>query len=172
LRVGQLELLVEQARVDLDVARLVHHLGRRVELGVDAGHLLHDLGRAQQGALLAVHELRELLGLQVPSQVGALLRRHPVPDVGAEDRDLLVGQLLRVLGIEVERPVDPRVAVPLPLLALLVQVQQRGAAVLVFPAHERVEAARDDPFGRIDRHGVALFGGHRAASCGQDGIAC
>ena len=34
-RVGELELLVEQPRVGLDVARLVHHLGRRVELRVD-----------------------------------------------------------------------------------------------------------------------------------------
>jgi hypothetical protein len=33
-RIGRLELLVDQPLVALDVARLVHHLGRGVELGV------------------------------------------------------------------------------------------------------------------------------------------
>ena len=81
-------------------------------------------------AELTAGELGELLGLQMPPEVGALRRCHPVPDVGAEDRDLLVGKLLGILGIEVERPVDARVAVPLPLLALLVEAQQRAPPVL------------------------------------------
>src|SRR5439155_6251473 len=119
-------------------------------------------------ALLAVHELGELLGLQMPPEVGALRRCHPVPDVGAEDRDLLVGKLLGILGIEVERPVDARVAVPLPVLALLVEVQEGAAPVLVLPAHERVEATRDDPLAGIDGHGIALLRCHVTASWAQE----
>ena len=59
-RIGELELLVQQALVGLDVARLVHHLGGGVELGVHVGHGADDLGGGDQRALLAVHELRDL----------------------------------------------------------------------------------------------------------------
>ena len=54
------QLGVEVSGEHLDVAGLVHHLRRRVVLGVDPRHRFHDLGRAQQRALLAVHELRQL----------------------------------------------------------------------------------------------------------------
>ena len=73
-RVDELELLVQVAAVHLDVAGLVDHLGRRVELGVDVGHGLHDLRGADERALLAVHELAELPRRQVPAHVAALLR--------------------------------------------------------------------------------------------------
>jgi hypothetical protein len=43
----------------LDVAGLVHDLGRGVVLGVDPRDRLDDLGGAEQSALLAVHELAE-----------------------------------------------------------------------------------------------------------------
>ena len=56
-RVGELQLLLQVARVRLDVARLVHHLGGGVELAVDVGNRLHDLRGADQRALLAVEEL-------------------------------------------------------------------------------------------------------------------
>ena len=56
-RVRQLELLVEVAGVDLDVAGLVDHLRGAVELGLEQRHLLHELGRRQQRTLLAVEEL-------------------------------------------------------------------------------------------------------------------
>ena len=107
-RVGELELVVQQPRVRLDVARLVDHLRRGVELGVDARHLLHDLRGADQRALLAVQELRQLPGLKVAAEIRLLLARQSLADVGAEDRDRLVGQLLGILRIEVLRPVDAR----------------------------------------------------------------
>ena len=86
-RVGELELLVQQPRVRLDVARLVDHLGRGVELGVDVRHLLHDLGGADQRALLAVHELRELPGLEVAAHLRVLGRVMRFQTLRAEDRD-------------------------------------------------------------------------------------
>ena len=66
-RVGAAELLVEVAAEHLDVAGLVHHLGRRVVLGVDPRHRRGDLPGADQRALLAVEELRqhEVLHLDV-----------------------------------------------------------------------------------------------------------
>ena len=73
-RVDEVELLVQQARVRLDVARLVDDLRRGVELGVDGRHLLHDLRGADERALLAVQELRELPGLEVVPD-SRLLRR-------------------------------------------------------------------------------------------------
>ena len=83
-RVVTRELLVEVAGEHLDVAGLVHHLRRRVVLGVDPRHGLDDLRGADQRALLAVQELRE----------------RPVLRLDAELDPLLVAPLLerRVLG--------------------------------------------------------------------------
>ena len=67
------ELLVEVAREHLDVARLVHHLRRRVVLGVDPRHGLDDARGAEQRALLAVHELREQRVLQLDADLAPLL---------------------------------------------------------------------------------------------------
>ena len=86
-RVRELELLVQQPRVGLDVARLVHHLGRRVELGLVGRHGLHDLGGRDERALLAVHELRERVGLQVAADVDPVLLGRGCSRVGAVDRD-------------------------------------------------------------------------------------
>ena len=56
------ELLLDEAAIDLDVARLVHHLRRAVLLALVPGHAVDDLRRREQGALLAVQELAELPG--------------------------------------------------------------------------------------------------------------
>ena len=56
-RVGELELLVQKARVRFDVSRLVDDLRGRVELAVDVGHGLHDLGGTDQRSLFTVQEL-------------------------------------------------------------------------------------------------------------------
>ena len=56
-RVDQIEFFVQQARIHLDMARLVHRLRRRIKLGLDVGHHMHQLGRHHQRALLAMHEL-------------------------------------------------------------------------------------------------------------------
>src|SRR5947199_115314 len=161
-RVGEVELLVQEARVGLHMARLVHHLRGGVEFGVDARHLLHDLGGADERPLLAVQELRELPGLEVAPEGGLLLAREPLPHGRAEDRDRLVGQLLRIFRIEVLRPVDAGVGVPLELLALLVEVHERGAALLVLPAKDGVEGVPPRPGAVLDRNGVAAVGRHGA----------
>ena len=67
------ELLVEVPREHLDVAGLVHHLRRRVVLGVDPRHGLDDARGAQQRALLAVHELREQRVLELDADAVPLL---------------------------------------------------------------------------------------------------
>ena len=74
-RVVARQLGVEVLGEDLDVAGLVHHLGRRVVLGVDPRHGLDDLGRADQRALLAVHELAERPVLALDADLDPLLRR-------------------------------------------------------------------------------------------------
>ena len=62
-RIDDVEFFVQQALVDLDVARLIHHLGGGVELRLDIGHLLDDFRGADQRALLAVQKLRKVIGL-------------------------------------------------------------------------------------------------------------
>src|SRR5215472_10205137 len=159
-RVGDLELLVEQAGVGLDMARLVHHLGRRVELGVGIGHGLHDLGGGDERALLAVHELRERLRLQMMPHPRALLVGEPLPDRGAPDLHGTVVHHHRVLGIEILRPVDAGVRVPLLLLALVVQIQELLAAVLVFPGEGGLRPSFELPLGLLDGNLVAVRRGH------------
>ena len=110
--------------VDLDVARLVDHLGGGVELGVDVGHGLHDLGRADQRTLLAVHELAEAPGLDVPAQLALALVGHLVPPVGAEERVDLVGHADGVGQVDLLAPVQPVAADPLAPGALVVEAQQ------------------------------------------------
>ena len=69
-RVVPRQLLVEIAGEHLHVPGLVHHLGGGVVLGVDPRDGRDDLGRAEQGALLAVEELRQR----------PVLRLHPEPE--------------------------------------------------------------------------------------------
>ena len=89
-RVVPRQLVVEVLGEHLDVAGLVHHLGRGVVLGVDPRHGLDDLGRAQQRALLAVHELRQRPVLALDRRTGStpcrpmLERRAGQVDAGVE----------------------------------------------------------------------------------------
>ena len=70
---GAVELLVEVLGEDLDMAGLVDHLGGGVVLGVDPRNGFDDLGGAQQGALLAVHELRQAPVHGLDAEVGPLV---------------------------------------------------------------------------------------------------
>jgi hypothetical protein len=72
-RVVPVELGVEVLGEHLDVAGLVHHLGRGVVLGVDPRHRLDDLRRADQRTLLAVHELAEGPVVGLDAEVDPLL---------------------------------------------------------------------------------------------------
>ena len=158
--IGELELLVQQARIGLDMPRLVHHLGRGVELAVEIGHGLHDLGGGDQRALLAMHELRDRRGLLVVADLDLLLVGQPVPDIGAEDRDGTVVELHRVLGIEILRPVDAQRRVPLLLLALVVELQQRLAPVIIFPGEAGLDGALELPLRQLDWQRIAIHRRH------------
>src|SRR5262249_8041343 len=61
---------------------------------------------------------------------------------------------------EILRPVDADVGVPLELLALLVEVQERAATVLVLPAEDRLEGVRHLPGAPLDLNGVAAVCRH------------
>jgi hypothetical protein len=143
-----------------DVTRLVHHLGRRVELRVEVGHRLHDAGGRHQGALLAVHELRERQRLLVVTELDPLLFREAIPERRAEDRNRAIVELLGVLGIEVDRPVDPFRGIPLLLLALVVEGQELRALVLVLPREGRLRLALQRPLGLFDGQLVPVHGRH------------
>ena len=141
-RIVTRELLVEVLGEDLDVARLVHDLGRRVVLGVDPRDRLDDLGRAEQRALLAVHELRQqpVLVLDPELQealVVPLLERGAGQGGGVPLH--LGGVGLRVghhdlLLVDLDRPVQVGLRVPLRLLGLLVElVELRLGALFVVP---------------------------------------
>jgi hypothetical protein len=78
-RVDELHLLVEVAAVDLDVAGFVDHLRGGIELAVDVGNGLHDLRGADECTLLAVHELAEPPGFEVPAHVAPLRVGHLLP---------------------------------------------------------------------------------------------
>ena len=112
---------------------LVHHLGGRVVLRIDVRHRLDDLGRADEGALLAVEELAELPGDHVTPDIALLLVGELVPHRGPEDGYQLVGNLEWVLQIGIVGPVDALVGVPLLPLALVVEVDELVATVVVVP---------------------------------------
>src|SRR5713226_4979627 len=159
-RIGELELVVQEPGVGLDVARLVHDLGGRVELGVGIGDGLDDLGGGDEGALLAVHELGEGLGLEMMADARPLLGGEALPDWGAIDLDGPVIHHHGVLGVEVLGPVDPLGGIPLLLLALVVEGQELFAPVLVFPREGRIALAFELPLGLLDGNLVAERRGH------------
>ena len=159
-RIDQVELVVQQARIRLDVARLVHGLGRGIELRVHRRHHVHQLGGDHQRALLAVHELGQRVRLLMVADVDAILLRQLVPQRRAEDRDRAVVEQLRIFRVEILRPVDAQRGVPLPALALVVEVEQVAALVLVFPGKRRFLLLADGPAGDVDRQRVAVQGGH------------
>src|SRR5206468_1226261 len=87
-------------------------------------------------------------------------RRQPIPHVRAEDRHGAVVHLHRVLGVEVERPVDALRRVPLLLLALVVEGEELVAPVLVLPREDGVDLPADRPTGLLDGDLVAELAGH------------
>ena len=128
------QLLVEVLREDLDVAGLVHHLRRRVVLGVDPRHGLDDARGAQQRALLAVEELREQRVLHLDADLAPLLLAEVldrrVLDLlqRAEPHRRAAGELGRdLLRVDVGRPVEVGGDVPLRRLRLLVQLARARA---------------------------------------------
>ena len=146
-----LQLLAQVLRVHLDVARLVGHLLRGVELRVDAWHGVDDLRGRQQGALLAVHELRQRPGHLLGAQLPDVLLAELLPDVRAVDRDLLVGEVLR-LGIDRGGPVERLGGVPLLALALLVEAPQLFLLGRVLPDVGGIEGGVDQ-FLALPLHG-------------------
>src|SRR5437879_10492644 len=75
------------------------------------------------------------------TEADLLLVGQPTPDGRAVDRNEPVVDLLRVLRIEVERPIDPDRRIPLLLLALVIQGEQLGALVFVFPGERGLSLA-------------------------------
>jgi hypothetical protein len=78
---------------------------------------MRDRGRRHQGALLAVQELREQLASRVGCEGLALRLRESL-----EERDLVEEEAIladdRLRGIDLDRPVELRLTVPLTLFRL------------------------------------------------------
>ena len=133
------------------MASLVHHLGRRVVLGVDPGHGLHDLRGADERTLLAVHELRERPVLRLDAETDPLLVT-PLLERGVREVFLAIhAVLVLILGrdlflVDLDLPWQV-VRIPLRRLRLLVQLGQRRTAALVVPREDgvgiRVHGVRD-----------------------------
>src|SRR6185312_14337041 len=141
---------------------------RGVELAVEVGDGLHDLGGGDERALLAMHELRDAGGLLMVTDLAPLLVGEPPPDIGAEDRDHPVVELHRVLGIELLRPVDAQRRVPLLLLALVVELQQRLARIVIFPGEARLDRALEFPLRQFHRQRIAIDRRHARHSVWLD----
>ncbi len=71
-----------------------------------------ELGRRHERTLLATHELRERLRLLRMTDVDLLVVGQPIPDARPDDGDEPVIDLLRVLWLLLERPIDPDGRVP------------------------------------------------------------
>jgi len=132
-----------------------------MRLNIQLGHGLHDLGGGDQRTLLAVHELRDRRGLQVMTNPPALLLVHPVPQFRAEDVQDAVVEHHRVLGIKIERPVDPIGGVPLLLLALGIELQQRLARLVILPGKASLGVAVELLRGLLDGERIAVGRRHR-----------
>ena len=154
-RIGDAELL-HQILVGLDVTGFIHHLSRGIEFGVEIGNGLDDLGGADQCGLLALHELRDIPGLGMTAELDAFLLRHLLPHRRPVQGNAFIGQLHRVFEIELERPVDPVDRIPLHVLALLVQVHERRAAIVVFEIECGVELLRNRPVLVEIRHRIEI----------------
>src|SRR5712691_10209021 len=89
-----------------------------------------------------------------------LLVGQPTPDGRAVDRNEPVVDLLRVLRIEVERPIDPDRRIPLLLLSLVIQGEQFRALVFVFPGERGLSLALEGPPGLLDGQLIAVHRGH------------
>ena len=113
--------LVAIPGIDLDMAGLVHRLGRGIKLGGGIGHRMGNAGRGHQRALFTVEELREQLRGGMGGK-GFLLRfrqlgeeRHAVIDVRT-----VVDQRFRRIDFGI--PGQQLVRIPLVLLGALVEV--------------------------------------------------
>ena len=142
-RVGARQLLVEVLGEHLDVAGLVHHLGGGVVLGVDPRDGLDDLGGADQRALLAVHELAEHPVLRLHAELGPLLIAPALEERAAQvDAAPAVGGGVgddHRLLVDLDRPVEVGLAVPLGGLGLLVELLEAGPGpLLVVPGEDGV----------------------------------
>src|SRR5690606_19394127 len=115
-----------------------------------------DARRHVEGALLAVQELAEQPRTLVPPELVALLLGHLLPDVGAEQGVEVLRQPGAVDRIDLKVPVDALLSVPLLVLALLVQVEQPVAALVVLPGETGVTGHWDVPRVRRDRRGVEV----------------
>src|SRR5271167_4353250 len=76
----------------------------------------------------------------------------------------LVGQPDRVLRVDVLRPVDARLGIPLLVLSLLVQGKEPGAPLVVLPREARVAGAGDLPRVRRGHVRVLVPRGHQTAA--------
>src|SRR5438876_2477190 len=94
------------------------------------------------------------------TEADLLLVGQPTPDGRAVDRNEPVVDLLRVLRIEVERPIDPDRRIPLLLLALVIQGEQLGALVFVFPGERGLSLTLESPPGLLDGQLIAVHRGH------------
>ena len=137
------QLRVEVPGEHLYMACLVHHLCRRVVLGVDPGNGLDDLRGADQRALLTVHELRQRPVLRLdpeldPFLVAPRLERRALQvhlPVAVVLERLVRDDDLLLVDVGVPREI---VGVPLRRLRLLVELEQRLAALLVVPREDGV----------------------------------
>src|SRR5207248_10924462 len=82
------------------------------------------------------------------------------PECRAAGRDEAVVGLLRILGVEVLRPVEAGGGVPLLLVALVVERQERGALVFVLPGEGRLGLIRERAAGLVHGQLVAVHGRH------------
>ena len=142
-RVVPRQLRVEVPGEDLDVAGLVHHLGRGVVLGVDPRHGLDDLRGADQRALLAVHELRQRPVLRLdpeldPLLVAPLLERRAGEVVHCGRSRSGSGCSAATFSWSTSMSHGRSLRVPLRRLRLLVELAERGPAALVVPREDRV----------------------------------
>ena len=153
-RVREADLLVQVAVVDVDVARLVDDLGRAVELGVEVVHRIDELRGREQRALLAVEELRQRPRRRLDVELPLLALRHPRVDVGAEERQEVLGAH-RLLEVRLAMPRQDVLGDPLSALRLLVEVAQLLARLGVAPRVRHVE----DGLERVDRRTRGVDGG-------------
>src|SRR5438445_2697746 len=94
------------------------------------------------------------------TEADLLLVGQPTPDGLAVDRNELVVALLLFLRIEVERPIDPDRRIPLLLLALVIQGEQLGALVFIFPGERGLSLALEGPPGLLDGQLIAVHRSH------------
>ena len=75
------QLLMQVARKDLRVARLIHHLGGGIELGIHPGHGGGQLSGHKHGQLLPMQKLAEVPGKRFIAQPLLLLGGQLTPEI-------------------------------------------------------------------------------------------